>query len=182
MGKLCPMPVTHLPPKDYPLTLNPWALDDLTPRQRYTKTEVKRGETERIQCRADAFNVRRIDEIVASRIEPTLKTRSDVLNDALSLWLDDWDSKYPDGVGGELAYQARLKTMERKRIYRNDFLEDAKAQIENLQSDGDLEGLTTYLHLMQLAQGDFQSSAPESYVRQLKSLIDQARRLIEAAN
>lgn len=164
------------------MTLNPWALDDTGARQRYTKSEVKRGETERIQCRADAFQIRRIDEIVASRIDPSFKTRSDVLQDAIAMWLEDWDLRYPDGVGGELSYQARLKTMERKRVYRQEFLTSAVEQIDSLKIDADVEGLSSYLHIMLLAQGDFRSSAPESYLKQLDALIAEARRLIQEAH
>lgn len=161
---------------------NPWQLDDPDAgRQRYTKSAVARGQTELIQCRADAFHVRRVDEIVASRIDPTLKTRSDVVQDALALWLEDWDKRYPDGSGGELGYHARLLRMERKREYREQFMQAAEKQLEGLQSEGDVRGLSEFLGIMLQSQGDFKDDAPPSFLQKLDLIIDRAHRLVEAA-
>jgi Arc/MetJ-type ribon-helix-helix transcriptional regulator len=161
---------------------NPWTLDDTdTKRQRYTKSDVHRGQTELIQCRADSFHVRRIDEIVASRIDAVLKTRSDVIQDAIALWLEDWDRKFPDGSGGELGYHARLLRIERKRIYRDQFMETAEEQLNALQADGDIHGLAEFLQIILQSQGDFKDDAPVSFMDQLEKLVDRAHRLVEAA-
>jgi hypothetical protein len=159
---------------------NPWTLDDSENRQRYTKSDVRRGQTEFIQCRADSFHVRRIDEIVASRIDPTLKTKSDVLQDALAMWLEDWDKRYPDGSGGELAYRARLMRMERKRAFREEFMESAGDQLEALQRDGDALGMSEFLQIMLQAQGDFKDDAPSSYLSKVEDMIQRARRMLDA--
>lgn len=162
------------------MTVNPWALDDPeSNRQRYTKSNVQRGSTEVIQCRADAFHVRRIDEIVASRIDPSFKTRSDVMQDALAMWLEDWDRRYPDGAAGELSYQALMKAMERKSAYRTEFMETASGQLDRLRQEGDSGGLSEYLHIMARARGDFKDSAPPSYMTKIDRLISDARRLLE---
>ena len=161
---------------------NPWTLDDPDAiRQRYTKAQVKHGQTDLIQCRADAFHVRRVDEIVASRIDPTLKTRSDVMQDALAMWLEDWDRRYPDGSGGELSYSARLQRMERKRRYRSEFIDSASEQLDSLQRDGDALGLGEFLQIMLQAQGDFKDDAPPSYLTKVEGMIQTARRMLEAA-
>ncbi len=163
------------------MTINPWALDDPeSNRQRYTKSDVKRGATELIQCRADAFHVRRVDEIIASRVDPAFKTRSDVVQDALAMWLEDWDRRYPDGAGGELAYQSLMRAIELKRTHREEFLESAKNQLDGLRQDGDVDGLSDYLHIMARAQGDLKDTAPATYMRRLNELIMEARHLLDA--
>jgi len=151
-------------------------------RQRYTKSNVRRGETEVIQCRADAFHVRRIDEIVASRIDPAFKTRSDVMQDAIAMWLEDWDRRYPDGAGGELAFQARLKALERKREFRVGFIQAATEQLEGLVSDSDILGIREFLQMMLQAQGNFKDDAPQPYMRQIEELIQRSRRLLDSTN
>lgn len=160
---------------------SPWMLDDSDQsRQRYTKNDVKRGQTDVIQCRADSFHVRRVDEIVASRIDPSLKTRSDVLQDALAMWLEDWDRRYPDGAGGELSYQAKLEGMRRKRRYRSDFLMTAEEELKGLREDGDVNGLSGFLQTLLMAQGDFKDDAPGSYLQKIENMISEARRLLDA--
>lgn len=160
---------------------SPWMLEDTeAKRDRYTKSDVRRGNTEVIQCRADAFHVRRVDEIVASRIDPALKTRSDVMQDALAMWLEDWDRRFPDGAGGELSYQARIEAMKRKRRYRLDFLETAEEELTGLQNDGDVQGLSTFLQTLLLAQGDFKDDAPDTYLRKIDDMIQRAQRLLAA--
>lgn len=160
---------------------SPWMLDDSdAARQRYTKGDVKRGQTEVVQCRADAFHVRRIDEIVASRIDPSLKTRSDVLQDALAMWLEDWDKRYPDGAGGELSYQAKLEAMRRKRRYRTDFLTTAEEELRGLREEGDVNGLSGFLQTLLLAQGDFKDDAPATYLGKIDNMVNEARRLLDA--
>lgn len=160
---------------------SPWMLDDSDQsRQRYTKSDVKRGQTEVIQCRADSFQVRRVDEIVASRIDPVLKTRSDVLQDALAMWLEDWDRRYPDGAGGELSYQARLEAQRRKRRYRTDFLATAEDELKGLREEGDITGLSGFLQTLLMAQGDFKDDAPASYLHKIDNMISEARRLLDA--
>lgn len=161
----------------------PWMLDDETlKRQPYVKDQVKRGNTELIQCRADAFHVRRIDEIIAARIDSTFKTRSDVVQDAIAMWLEDWDRRYPDGATGELSYQARIEAMKRKRRYRADFLTIAEEELHGLQQDGDIQGLGNFLQTILLAQGDFKDDAPATYLQKIDDMILRARRLLNASN
>ena len=96
----------------------------------------KGGETERIQCRADAFHVRRMDERLAARLDPEFKTRSDIMQDAIAMWLEDWDRRYPDGSGGQLRYQSELANMERRRQHRRGFLGNAECATRRSQGRG----------------------------------------------
>lgn len=161
---------------------NPWLLDDADiPRQRYTKSDVKRGQTELLQCRADAFHVRRIDEIVASRLEANFKTRSDVVQDAVAMWLEDWDRRYPDGASGELSYQGRLEKLQRRQQHRDSFMETASEYMDSLRTTGDIYGLKEFLQVLLMAQGDFRADAPVSYMNKLEYMVETAERLLNDA-
>ena len=151
--------------------------DDGTPRQRYTKSDVKRGQTELVQCRADAFLVRRVDEIVASRLDPIIKTRSDVLQDAIALWLEDWDERYPD-QGGALAYQSRLERMSRRREYRESFIDTVEEQLELTKRLGDISDLRELSQILSLAYTDFKTDAPPTSMKRMDDLMQTCQRLI----
>lgn len=148
-------------------------------RQPYTKASIKRGETERVQCRADAFLVRRIDEIVASRIDEDFKTRSDILQDAISMWVDDWDNRHPDGMQGQLHYQSELARLERATENRSAFLGRAERQLTQLRNDGDTNGFSTYLSIMFRARGDFLDDAPKPFISKMDQFISEAKRLLD---
>ena len=161
-------------------TVDPFQLGGIHDRQPYTKASVKRGETTHIQCKADAFLVRRVDEIVASRIDDAFKTRSDVLQDAIAMWVDDWDEHHPDGASGQLSYQSELSRLERASENRTAFLTRADTQLNRLSGEGDRNGLQTYLEVMARARGDFLDDAPKSFINKMDQYIDQAKRLLSA--
>src|SRR5271154_4617611 len=87
-------PVPDSPTSDMP---GEWSLDDFQKlsgeRQRFVSQS--KAASEVVSFRADSFHVRRVDEILAARIDPELKTRSDIMQDALHLWLTTWDETYP---------------------------------------------------------------------------------------
>lgn len=97
------------------------------------------------------------------------------------MWLEDWDSRYPDGASGELGYQSRIEAMKRKRRLRTDFIESAEDELSGLQSDGDLRGLTTLLQTLLMAQADFRDDAPVTYMVKLDNMIHRTERLINAS-
>jgi hypothetical protein len=134
-----------------------------------------------MQFRAVEFWARRADEIVASRVEPSIKTTSDLLQDALVMFIEDWDKRYPDGMGGELAYQTRLLLAELKDEAREAFIEQSESRLDRLQANGDLRGLNEFLQIMHQAEGDFKDDAPRSYLVKIEDMIEKAHRLLHAA-
>lgn len=80
----------------------------------YTRASAQSRETDPITFRASSSEIRKIDEIVASRIEPELKTRSDVINDALHRWLENFFAEHSDDMPG-LADRFRLEHI--KHLY-----------------------------------------------------------------
>src|SRR5580692_3851340 len=71
---------------------------DKARNRRYTRPSGKQ-ESGRVSFRGSTTDLRKIDEIVASRVDPELKTRSDVINDALHTWvqvfLDEFGDEFP---------------------------------------------------------------------------------------
>lgn len=61
-----------------------------------TKTDL----TDHVNFRADTKTIRAIDEMVASRFDPELKTRSDVLNDAIFAWVQNNMPAFLQVTGG----------------------------------------------------------------------------------
>lgn len=66
--------------------------------RRHTRAANQSKETDLISFRASTAEVRKMDEIAASRIDPALKTRSDIINDAIHQWLDKFFEENPDGL------------------------------------------------------------------------------------
>lgn len=72
---------------------------DKARKRRFTKgTAAKDAEFEMVSFRAPNTELRRVEEIVAARVDPDLKTRSDVLCDALHSWLDNFFKEHGDEI------------------------------------------------------------------------------------
>lgn len=159
------------------MTAEDWRLEK--PHETYTKSDVKRGQTEHINFRADAFHIRRIDEILGGRYDPAFKTRSDVLSDAIVMWLEDWDLKHPDGSAGELRGRFQLDRQKQARDSRNDYLEQIKVELEDLRKDGDIDGLRALASNIIQQREDFKGSAPPRYIAELDQVLAETRRLLD---
>jgi hypothetical protein len=157
--------------------VNPWQLE--RQHETFTKSNVQRGNTEHIQFRADAFHVRRIDEIIASRVDPSFKTRSDVLSDAVVLWLENWDLQHPDGTAGELHHRFQLDNQKRARQYRVEYMESAKEELDALRKDFDVEGLRALSRNLIAATIELTGKAPPKYIAELDQLLAETRRLLD---
>jgi hypothetical protein len=65
-------------------------------RRRVTARSFESKETHHLQFRCEGQMSRRINEIIALQIDPELRTRSDVLHDAVALWLDSFFLEHPN--------------------------------------------------------------------------------------
>lgn len=168
-------------------TPGPFELDEeepSNPRLRLNANLARKtggGGTVHSQFRCPEYILRRIDEILAARLDPALKTRSDIFIDAVYLWLTEWDKRNPDGAGGILRAQFALYVMDIERHVRSDFLDEAKRVITELRQDGDVARLNHMLHHLQMVYSDNMTSSPQSYIDEIQLLIGQVKRLIEAA-
>lgn len=157
--------------------VDPWRLEKQ--HETYTKSDVKRGNTEHIQFRADAFHVRRVDEIIASRIDPSFKTRSDVLSDSLVLWLENWDLAHPDGEQGQLHYKFQMDKQKRQRESRAEYMDTVKEELADCRKDADYEGIREITRSLISAVASMEGQAPPKYIAELDQLLMEARRLLD---
>lgn len=163
---------------------SPWTLDDVfrqrkgEKRLRYTGKDVKRGETEMVSFRCDYRIVHRLQVIVEQKLDPEIETKSDILHDALHLWLTRWDEDHPDGAGGRLAYQFRMRDLERKMANQDTFLESVSRILEQLKEHRDVAGIKELLVYIGEARFDF-TDAPPLFLEKLGEVQEEARRLVK---
>jgi hypothetical protein len=89
-------------------------------RRRVTARTTKRDSSEHLQFRLDSKLSDEINQIVASQADPDLKTRSDILHDAVAFWLDEWTDEHPNT---SIARRWRLERRLHARACRDTYLE-----------------------------------------------------------
>jgi len=160
-----------------------WNLEpDGTKRTPYKRVKERKGESIPVACRADALVVRRLDEILASaKGWPDYKTRSDIIQDAIVLWLERWEDEHPD-TATALSHQLHVEKMGRRRAARNEFYELAKHELDGLREEGDITGLYQFIEAIDLSLKDFRTDAPAVYLRKIDELRTNAKRMIDASD
>jgi hypothetical protein len=156
---------------------DPWRLERT--HEVYIRPKLTKEEQEYCNFRASKFHIRRLDEIVGQRLDPAFKTRTDILYDAVVLWLENWDLNHPDGATGELHFQFQLEQQQRQRASRNSYLEMVKGELEEAKKDGDLDGLSALASNIIRATQELKHSAPPKYVAELDQLLAETRRLLD---
>jgi hypothetical protein len=115
-------------------------------------------------------------------MDPLLETKSDILQDALHLWLEKWDEDYGDGADGELSYEFRLKEIERRIIYQESFVGTVENIFDSLKKYRDVNGFKEYLVSMVEARLNFVGSGvPPEILERMDNLIEDTRRLLKEA-
>lgn len=156
--------------------------NQLGTRMRYTAASIRKGEAgEPVSFRPNAFHTRRIDEILAARIDPELRTRSDILHDALHLWLQTWDEQYPDGANGMMRTQFQMDELEREASVQKNFALRSQMILDDLRETGDVRKLTRYITMVSDGIEEFGDTASPGIVTKLRAMLDTAERLREAA-
>jgi hypothetical protein len=167
-----------------PATPEAWTLDDImegSPKRRVpiTSTQFKRGDTEMVSFRAPLEHVVKMQIIIEQRRVAGIQTRSDIMNDAVFMWLERFYEDNPtfDPAAAQDMKMIRLRV---EREHRATFLNSAQTLLEGLVEDQDTVGIDQYLVAMVESKYDYVNrNAPKSFVVKLDSLIDRARRLID---
>ena len=81
--------------------------------------------------------LRRVDVIVQSRIDPRIQTRSDVVQDAIARWVQEWDKINPDGAGGVLSVESQVLMAQQQWQWREAFVVAIEGAIDKMRSNGD---------------------------------------------
>lgn len=156
-----------------------WNLEtDNKKRTPYKRVSEKKGDSIPVACRCDSLMVRRMDEVIGLQ-DPSYKTRSDIVQDAIAMWLEDWDIRHPDVITA-LTYQFKVEQMGRRRSARSTFLEMAKKELDGLRDDSDIMGLHQFVQTLDTALMDLREDAPASFLRKVDDIRTSAKRLIGA--
>jgi hypothetical protein len=77
---------------------NPIPFDKARKRRFTRATSGSKGDFDLVSFRAPSDLLRKVDEIIAARCDPELRTRSDLMNDALHSWMSTFLDENPDLV------------------------------------------------------------------------------------
>lgn len=159
-----------------------WNLEsDPTKRTPYTRIKDKKGDSVPVAARCDSLMVRRMDEILARALGwPTYKTRSDIIQDAIAFWLEQWDLDHPE-TASALSHQFHVEQMGRRRNARNQFFEMAKEELNGLRDEGDTTGLYQFIAALDQALTDFREDAPATFLSKMTELRAAAKKLVDAS-
>lgn len=137
-------------------------------RERFTTP--KRGQTESITFRADTFHLRMLDEIIQSGVDPRLKTKSDCLQDALAMFVEDWAKNYADGLTGRTLRMFNLQQMQRQHDSRLKFVTDVEERLDEASQTGDRVALMNLIEQIHEEIEEMAKYSPKSYIEDLNKI------------
>ena len=144
-------------------------------RTRYTQS--KSQQTEHISFRAPLSIIREIDEIVAGRYDEFLRTRSDVLNDAVALWLETWFTEHPDKLVTEAReFFLSKRRMERER--RDSYIQLLEDELEKAIKDKDAKYLRELFIEVARYRGEAEAHCSPAQLEQLQKLHDRLKEIL----
>jgi hypothetical protein len=140
-------------------------------RQLTTRAKVPRGESEFVGFRCAISRIRKMDEIVASRFYSEIKTRSDILQDAVVMWIDQYYEDNPTAPGkGDWD----LTRMEIARAVRDSRLEQAERVARRAQDEDDRKTMLKTLPNLHRLRMQFEAEdASPTEMKRLRHLITQ---------
>lgn len=146
-------------------------------RRRYTSKDIKRGESETVSFRCDYRIIGRMQKIIEQRLDADLETRSDILNDAIHLWLTTWDEEHPDGNSGRMSSEFRMLEIQRNLEYQDRFLTNATELMDSLKEHRDVRMIREFLFHLAEMRYKF-GNAGDRFFEKFDSIVEDARRLV----
>jgi hypothetical protein len=160
-----------------------WGLDpndNPNSRERHSATNGKaKAATEVASFRCSLSHLRALDEIIQSGIDPRLKTKSDCLQDAVSLFLEDWTNHYADGVSGRTLRRLRLERVQAVLDSRQTFLDLLDKGIDTAREQKDLLELRNLLHDARAEATDSEGYAPQTYIDEVNRRVTRLSEMLE---
>ena len=153
-----------------------WTFDNPNSRERLTSAP--RGQSEPFTTRIYQSNLRILDEIIHSGIDPRLKTKSDCVQDAVALFIEDWVKNYSDGLSGRTLQMLKLERIRMQREAREEFIRRVDEEIESAKYSQDRESLGTILYSLSQERGDSEGWSPNTYIAQLDVRIEDLRHIL----
>lgn len=147
-------------------------------RERYTKALHKKIETVPMGARLPAYMMERIAEIVGQRYIPECKTVTDVIWDAVALWLEDYDAYGPDGHNGSARILWEMERYALERDQRERAVASIRDALDDCAHDGHSEGIERILvHALKLQQQLVDGDATTKQRQELDQQIKRAKRM-----
>lgn len=137
---------------------------------------VAKEPREHVQFRALAKLVRQVDEYVASRVDPLLKTRSDVFNDALAIWCNTHDDG--NDLIRALAQTNRLDYMNRKQQLYELRIAEFEAAIISASRSKNTSALQSILETMEDIRTEYVRLGSAATLEELDALRRRVRNIL----
>lgn len=138
-----------------------------------TRAKVPRGESEFVGFRCATNRIRQMDEIVASRFFTEIKTRSDILQDAVVMWIDKYYEDNPEAPG-MVMWDVSKRDLSRT-MRDTDFAQAEKIILRAIREDDRqlLMSLLPALHKIRILFDQEEASPVEKQA--IKELIDRVK-------
>lgn len=154
-----------------------WGYEEPNSRERFT--QAPKGQTESFTIRVYVSNLRVLDEIIHSGVDPRLKTKADCVQDAIAFWIKDWVENYADGISGATIEMLHMDWLKMARDARNNFITRSDEELEEAVREGDSHALRILLGGLEARKNDPMSvDAPQSYHKALENRIDRIKELL----
>jgi hypothetical protein len=158
----------------HPSSETPWGLDEDKDRVRYFYK--KEDQRTHVNFKAPTHLIRQIDEVVAARLDPRLKTRSDALCEAVAMFCSVYDNGSPEIE--VMARAARMDSMIRKQEYYQRMLDDAEKAANQAASHKNISMLRVIQTTLYRNKQSFVDMGSQKMVKQLEELIDRVKQYL----
>jgi hypothetical protein len=111
-----------------------------------------------------------LDEIIQSGVDPRLKTKSDCLQDALAMFVEDWAKNYADGLTGRTLRMFNLQQMQRQHDSRLKFVTDVEERLDEASQTGDRVALMNLIEQIHEEIEEMAKYSPKSYIEDLNKI------------
>lgn len=146
-----------------------WVFDNPDNRERYHRQD--KEPTENVGCRVPQRLVRIMDEIAHERLDPRLKTKSDIMVDGIAMVVEDYVKNYADGISGRLLREVRMEMKERQYQAQERYLEKVDTMTSSARNLQDGDELVALLDDLKGEFDDSRDFAPKKYVEELRGRI-----------
>ena len=153
-----------------------WGFDNPNSRETF---KAPKGQTELVSFRMYLLHYKMIDEIVQSGLDPTLKTRSDFLQDCVAIGLEKYQDEHKDGLSGRSLRRFRLEKARQQREAREDYLESTDLEVEAAKKSRDRQMLVGILNDLEEEREDQEGFSPPDYLEAVDQRINELKRLLD---
>lgn len=139
----------------------------------------RKSEKTHVNFKASSETMRFVDEYVASRQDPYIKTRSDALNDALLQWV--WNKRNDPDLPSDckvILHAVALTQMARKSERFDLILSQMEDTVDQLVKARDIRSLTSLLPTLEDSKQTFIENAGENHIEAITKIVSRVKYLL----